>query len=170
MPASIRSFDAIQRVRDELRRFAFQVGEGLTELEAEIRRTIDWVEHDRPLFWKERVRRAYDAVSDAKAELHRCLMYPLNDEQPSCTEQRAALKKAEARLRYCHEKQALVKSLAQQLRHELHEYKGRTAALREAVELDTPKSAASLARMIDVLEQYTRGRADTGGRPDGGDA
>ncbi|TWT43287.1 hypothetical protein [Botrimarina hoheduenensis] len=164
MPASVRSFDAIRRVREEVQRFGLRVSDGLIELEAEIRRVIDWVEHDRPGYWKERTRRAYDEVGTAKAELHRCLMYPINDEQPSCAEQRAALKRAEGKLAYCREKQELVSRLAHKLRHELHEYQGRTAALREAIDIDTPRTAASLARMVEVLESYARtGPASTSG-------
>ncbi|MEO1497316.1 MAG: hypothetical protein AAFV43_09215 [Planctomycetota bacterium] len=159
MPASVRSFEAIQRVQAEVKRFGDRVGDGLVELEGEVRRMIDWVEHDRPLYWKERVRRAYDAVGEARGALHRCLMYPINDEQPSCVEERAALKKAEAHLVYCREKQELVRTIANQLRHELHEYVGRTSPLKDAIETEGPKAAATLGRMIDVLESYARGRA-----------
>lgn len=159
MPASVRSFEAIERVRDEVQRFGARVDDGLTEIEGEIRRVLDWVEHDRPMYWKERVRRAYDAVGEAKGALHRCLMYPINDEQPSCVEERAALKKAEEHLVYCREKQELVRKIAGELRHELHEYRGRTGALRQAIEMDSPRASATLGRMIEVLEAYTRGRA-----------
>lgn len=159
MPAQVRSFDAIQLVRDELKKFGQRSTDGIDELAGEIRRVIDWVEHDRPAYWKMRVSKAHDAVTEAKNNLHRCLMYPINDEQPSCAEERAALKKAEAHLAYCREKQQRVQKWAFTLRHEMHEYEGRIAKLRTLVELDTPRVVAMLDRTIQTLEQYVSGSA-----------
>ena len=157
MPAQVRSFDAIQLGRDELMKFGQRSTDGIDELAGEIRRVVDWVEHDRPAYWKMRVSKAYDGVTEAKSNLHRCLMYPINDEQPSCAEERAALKKAEAHLAYCREKQERVRKWAFTLRHEMHEYEGRMAKLRSAVELDTPRVVAMLDRTIQTLEQYLSG-------------
>lgn len=157
MPANVRSFDAILLVRDELQRFTHRATDGIDELAGEIRRVIDWIEHDRPAYWKMRVRKAYDEVTEAKAALHRCLMYPINDQAPSCTEEKAALKKAEAHLRYCEAKQAKVREWARTLRHELHEYDGRMAKLRGLIELDTPRTIALLGRQTEALERYLSG-------------
>lgn len=159
MPAQVRSFDAIQLVRDELMKFGQRSTDGIDELAGEIRRVIDWVEHDRPAYWKMRVSKAHDAVTEAKNNLQRCLMYPINDEQPSCAEERAALKKAEARLAYCREKQERVRIWARNLRHEMHEYEGRISQLRTLVELDTPRVVAMLDRTIMALEKYVSGSA-----------
>jgi hypothetical protein len=152
--ASVKSFEAIERVRSEVLKFAARSLDGLTELNGQVRRTLDWIEHDRPGYWKERTRRAFDAVGTAKGELHRCLMYPINDEQPSCTEERAALKKAEAHHRWCLERQARTHYWAQTLHHELEEYKGRVAKLVELSEVRFPQAAAQLDRMLAALEAY----------------
>ncbi len=154
--ASVQSFDAIMRVKEELLKFGHRCDDGLVELEGEIRRTIDWVEHDRPGYWKERVRRAHDAVTEAKNALNRCLMYPINDEQPSCSEERAALKKAEAVLANAREKQERVKHWARTLRHELHEYQGRVGHLKQAIELDIPRGAKRLNNTLNALEKYAQ--------------
>jgi len=157
MPANVRSLEAIQLVRDELLRFTHRSADGMDELAGEIRRVIDWVEHDRPAYWKMRVRKAYDEVGDAKAALHRCLMYPMGDDTPKCAEEKAALKKAQAHLKYCEEKQARVREWARKLRHELHEYDGRMAKLRSLVELDAPRTIALLERQTEALERYLSG-------------
>ncbi|MEN0063856.1 MAG: hypothetical protein AAGA48_17015, partial [Myxococcota bacterium] len=162
MPAQVRSFEAVERVRDELARFGHRANDGLDELRGEIRRVIDWVEHDRPAYWKMRVAKAYDGVTEAKANLSRCLMYPINDETPSCAEERAALKKAQAYLVYCQEKQELVREWARKLRHELHEYEGRTARMQSLVEIDNPKAIALLERTLAALERYAGGSAAAG--------
>ena len=161
--AAVRSFDAIQRVRDELHRFAHQCDEALAEVEGEVLRVLDWVEHDRPAHWKERVRRAQDEVHDAKVALERCLMYPINDETPACAEEKDALKHARLRLLRCEGKQQAVREIARKLRHEMHEYKGRTAQLKRVIEVETPRAAAVLERSLAVLEKYSAvGRGGAG--------
>ncbi|MGL4512957.1 MAG: hypothetical protein ACRCT8_07675 [Lacipirellulaceae bacterium] len=152
--ASVKSFEAIGRVREEVLKFSARAGDGLTEINGQVRRTLDWIAHDRPGYWKDRTRRAFDAVSEAKNALHRCLMYPINDEQPSCTEERAALKKAEAHYQWCLAKQERVHEWVRTLNHELEEYKGRVAKLRHLIEVDAPRGAAHLERLVVALEAY----------------
>lgn len=161
MPAKVQSFDAIQRVREELLKFAYRSGDSLTEIDGEVRRVIDWIEHDRPAYWKERVRRAFDGVTEAKAVLQRCLMYPINDEQPSCREERTDLKKAEAHLQRCQQKQQQLREISRTLRHEMHEYRGRTAQFKQWIEVDAPQAAADLERITASLERYSTTRAPT---------
>lgn len=157
MPAKVRSFEAVQCVRDELARFGHRATDGLDELSGEVRRVIDWVEHDRPAYWRMRAAKAHDAVTEAKGALMRCLMYPLNDETPSCAEERAALKKAQAFLVHCRQKQELVREWAHKLRHELHEYQGRMARMKSLVEIENPQAIALLDRTVASLERYASG-------------
>lgn len=164
MSAKVQSFDAIQRVREEVLKFAYRSGDSLTEIDGEVRRVIDWIEHDRPAYWKERVRRAFDGVTEAKAVLQRCLMYPINDEQPSCREERSDLKKAEAQLEWCRQKQQRLREISRVLRHEMHEYRGRTAQFKQWIEVDAPQASADLERIADSLERYA---ATTGPRTSG---
>ncbi|MEN1681442.1 MAG: hypothetical protein AAGJ46_17820 [Planctomycetota bacterium] len=163
--ANVNSFDAIQSLRAAMLVFAKQSDEGLTECETEMRRLLEWLEHDRPGFWKEQVRLAHDAAHKAKGDLHRCLMYPVGvNDRPACTEERAALKKAEAYLAHCREKQERLRHWIREVRHELHTYQGRTTRLREVVEHDTPKAAAVLAKMLTTLEEYQRLNSPTAKR------
>lgn len=154
--ANLRSTDAIEAVRAAMAAFASQADEGLVEVSGEMRRMLDWVEHDRPAFWKKQVRLAYDGVGQAKAELHRCLMFPVGvNDRPSCAEQRAALKKAQAHLAYCEAKQAKLKEWVHEIRHELHDYHGRTACLREVIDSDSRQAITYLNNLLLKIEEYT---------------
>ncbi|MEM8866266.1 MAG: hypothetical protein AAGF31_12040 [Planctomycetota bacterium] len=153
--ADVKSFDAIQAVRAALLGFGKQAEEGLVECDIEMRRFMEWLQHDRPGFWKEQVRLAHDEVQKAKQDLQRCLMYPVGvNDRPSCTEERALLKKAEAKLDYCRGKQEKLKHWIREISHEMHTYEGRTARLREVIESDTPAAAAALGRLLATLEEY----------------
>src|SRR4051812_13005255 len=103
-PAKVHSSDAIEAVGIALISFIETVRDALTELSSEMRKSQEWLEQDRPSFWRNQVRIAMDQVHDAQQALHRCLMFPVANERPSCYEERAELKKAQARLEYCREK------------------------------------------------------------------
>ena len=81
-------------------------------VEAEMRRVQEWLEHDRPRLLENQMRLAIDQVHEAQQALHRCLMFPIANERPSCYEERAALKKAQARLAYCQRKAGARAALA----------------------------------------------------------
>jgi hypothetical protein len=159
-PAKVYSSESIESVRMALMSFAEQVSDALTELGAEMRRMQDWLEHDRPRYWKAQMRQSMDLVHEAQQALHRCLMFPIGNERPSCTEERDALKRAQARQVYCQEKEARVRHWQKTLRHELFEYEGRMSQLVRLVEVDVPQSIGILQRILRSLEEYhaIRGR------------
>jgi hypothetical protein len=158
-PAKVHSSEAIEAVRMALMLFTQQVGDALTELSAEMRRMQEWLEHDRPRFWKAQIRRAGDEAHEAKQKLNRCLMFPIASEKPSCTEERTALKKAQARLVYCQEKEDRVRRWQQTVRHELFEYEGRMSQLVRLVEIEVPQAIGVLNKILRNLEEYHAVRA-----------
>jgi hypothetical protein len=158
-PAKVHSTDAIEAVRLALVSFIDYVSDALAELSAEMRRVQEWLEHDRPAFWRTQVRLATDQSHEAQQALHRCLMFPVAGERPSCYEERAALKKAQARLAYCEQKTEQVRHWQQTMRHELFEYEGRISQLVKLVEIDVPRAIGVLNRIMRDLEAYHAVRA-----------
>ncbi len=152
--AKVHSSEAIEAVRMALMSFAEQVSDALTELSAEMRRMQEWLEHDRPRYWKMQVRRAVDAAHEAQQALHRCLMFPVANNRPSCTEERAALKKAQSRLAYCQEKEDRVRKWQLTMRQELFEYEGRISQLMRLLEVDVPQAIGVLNKILRNLEEY----------------
>jgi len=141
-------------VRVSLVSFREQVADALGELSSEMRRVMDWLEHDRPRYWKTQTRRAMDVEHEAKQALHRCLMFPIADERPSCYEERNELKKAQAHLKYCQDKIDRVRHWQSSFQHELFEYDGRISQLVRLVEVEIPKSIAVLEKVLRHLEEY----------------
>jgi hypothetical protein len=157
--ANVHSLEAIEAVRRAVQLFDEQVADALTELGAEMRRMLDWLEHDRPRHWRLQVRKANDALHEAQQALHRCLMFPIADERPSCYEERMDLKKAQARLVYCQEKEQRVRHWQRTMQHELFEYEGRISQLVRLVEIDMPQSLVVLTKIVRHLEDYQSLRA-----------
>jgi hypothetical protein len=152
--ANVHSLEALETLRIALVAFIAQVTDALTELDAEMRRMLEWLEHDRPRHWKTQLRLAGDQVHEAQQALHRCLMFPIADERPSCYEERAALKKAQARQVYCEEKIERIRQWQRSVAHELFEYKGRIAQLVRLVEVDVPLAIGVLQTIIRRVEDY----------------
>jgi len=163
MTANVRSLEAIEAVRAALATFRDEVEQALAMIDVEMRRVLDWLEHDRPPFWRKQVRDANDAVTEARAALHCCLMYPVNDERPSCYEERAELKKAEARRAYCDEKSERLRHWTREIRHEMFEYEGRISQLKDIVEIDVPQATTILASLLVRLHEYQSIRTHTDG-------
>jgi len=134
--------------------FVNQVGDALTELSAEMRRAQEWLEHDRPAFWKNQTRLAMDKAHEAQQALNRCLMFPVADERPSCYEERAMVKKAQTRLAYCQQKMERVRQWQQTWRHEQFEYEGRISQLVKMVEIEVPQAIGVLNKILRQLEDY----------------
>jgi hypothetical protein len=162
MPANVQSLEAILAVRAALASFRNDVDQALTSIDLEMRKVLDWLEHDRPRFWRTQVREAADAVTQARAALHRCLMYPINDERPSCYEERAELKKAQAHFAYCEEKSERLRHWIRDVRHEMFDYEGRVSQLKDLVEIDTPRAMAILDRLVERLHEYQSIRVRSG--------
>ena len=158
-PAKVQSSDAIEAVRMALILFTSQIGDALSEMTSEMRRVQEWLEHDRPKYWKNQVRLARDQVHEAQQALQRCLMFPIANERPSCYEERANVKKAQARLAYCDEKVERVRHWQQTMRHELFEYEGRISQLVKLVEIEVPQSIGVLNKIMRHLEDYHAVRA-----------
>ena len=160
-PAKVHSTDAIEAVRLALVMFVDRVTDALAELSSEMRRVQEWLEHDRPKHWKNQIRLAMDQAHEAQQALHRCLMFPVADERPSCYEERAELKKAKARLEYCQEKTERVRHWQQTMRHELFEYEGRMSQLDE---VDRDRRAPSDRRVESDCSQFGGVPRGAGGR------
>ena len=158
-PAKVHSTDAIEAVRLALVMFVDRVTDALAELSSEMRKVQEWLEHDRPKHWKNQIRLAMDQAHEAQQALHRCLMFPIADERPSCYEERAELKKAKARLEYCQEKSDRVRHWQQTMRHELFEYEGRMSQIVKLIEIDVPQAIGVLNRIVRNLDEYRAVRA-----------
>lgn len=154
-PAQVRSTDAIEAFSLAMAKFQERVQSALDVLEGDLRRTDNWIDHDRPPHWRGKIHDAESAVHDAKLDLDRCLlMTTLDGQRPACREQKEALEQAKARLAYCREKGDLVKKWQRSFRHDSTEFKGRIGQLRRLVEQDVPTARAVLAKLLRRLDEY----------------
>ena len=159
--ANVHSSDAVEAIRASLLSFVEQVSDSIVTMDLEMRRVLEWVEHNRPLHWKNQNRLATERLNEAQAALHKCLMYPktLND-RPTCYEEREAVKMAQRRVDYCQHKADRVRHWKRVLPHEVLEYKGRISKLKRLVEVELPTAVGVLEQILRRLEEYGAVRVD----------
>src|SRR5262245_16383867 len=143
--ASVKSIDAIREFRAAVVEFAQEARSALVDVELEVRRSQEWLMETQPAYWQNEVRKSYDAINDAKQELHRAGMRTLpGGETPSCMEEKKAVDRAQRRLAHAQEKLERTREWARAEQHEISEYEGRAMQLGNLLDGMIPKALSFL--------------------------
>ena len=167
--AHVSSVDAIARFAGGVREFEDEARNALIALDQQIQRSLEWLDHEQPLYWQRQIRQQYDEVARARSALENCEMRVVAGDRPSCIEEEQALRKAKQRLQRALEKPDEVRQVAIRIHREVDEFRAKTAGLRHLVEGDIPRVLALLERTLSALEQYTE-RAVGDGEGETGDS
>lgn len=160
--ANVRSIEALQRFRGTLIEVQHALIAALEEIDAQCRRFLQWLEQEAPAYWRAEIRKAYDAVAEARVALDRCRMNRVAGHEASCIEERKALERARQRLEFCRQQLERTRRWHIAARREADEFHGRLGMLRQAVESDIPTAAAVLQKTISLLEEYLAVQAEEG--------
>ena len=168
--ANITSIDAVRVLKAALQQFEADVNDALTILDLECRRPTDWIENDRTRYWPREVRKATDALSEARGALQRCELTGDAHEHRSCHDEKKALEKAKRRLRLCEEKVQAVQRWKGKVRKEVEEFHVQIAKLKQYLDTDLLRAMTTLERMAESLARYVQqiGPAAADGGQSGG--
>ncbi len=155
MSANVQSIDAIKDVRVALIRFQERATTAMSDLRQKVDRTVAWLELDRPNYWQEQERRAYDLVASTRVAYETCKLRTVAGRRSDCIEEKKALERAKMRMEYIREKQQAVRKWMVQAGKEANEYRSRTSNFMRTLENDVPLMIAQLGRMIDAIERYS---------------
>ena len=161
--ANVRSLDALRDVRLALIAFQERASSALGSLRSKIDRTRAWLEQDRPIYWAEQERRAYDGVATARVGYETCKLRTVAGRHPECIEEKIAVQRAKARLEYCQQKVVTVRRWVIEASRQSDDYRGRVGPLQRLLEEDIPNVLARVSRMIDALEAYAEVGPVSGG-------
>lgn len=159
----VHSIGALKDLRVALALFSEDALAALGAVEMEVRRTIQWLQHDRRMYWQDQIKRRREQVAAARSELFRRELAKTPEYSPSCSEQKEQLRKAEAGLREAEMRAALVKKWEPALQQAVFEYHGSIRRIKHLASGDVPRAMVRLERMIDALEAYLRVAAPSGG-------
>lgn len=153
-PANVQSLDALRDVRLALILFQERAVSAMGGLRTKIDRTRAWLEQDRPLYWKDQERRAYDDVASCRVAYDTCRLRTVGGRHPECIEEKVALQRAKGRLEFCQQKVDIVRRVNIEVGQQADDYRGRTGPLQRLLDEDIPNVLAMMSRMIDAIEAY----------------
>lgn len=154
--ASVHSVEALQDLRVALALFAEDALAALGSVDMEIRRTVQWLQHDRRAYWQEQIKRRRELVSAAQAEVFRRKLAKTADYSPAYSEQKELLRRAKASLEDAELRAALVKKWEPALQQAILEYHASARRIKDLAAGDVPRAVALLERLVDALEAYLR--------------
>src|SRR5262249_25758784 len=154
--AEVRSIEALKDFRSALALYGEDTLAALGAAEAEVRRTVLWLQQDRPYYWQEQIKRRRERVASARADLFRLKLQKTPEHHPSLAEPKERLRHAEASLQDAEKRLTLVRKWQPALQQAVLEYHGGVQRLKDMAAADVPAAMALLARIVDALEAYLR--------------
>ena len=152
--AHVSSIEAVRAFRPAVVEFEAAVRDAVEDLLRQSRRAVEWLENDRARYWPHEVRKASEAVCEARINLEQRRLRIRSEETPSCFEQEKALQTAQQRLRTAERKAASVRRWLRTVRYEVEQFKGKLANMASYLDTDLPRALAALDRIIGALDKY----------------
>ncbi len=149
--AKVTSLDALESFRSSAIVFTTKARRAVDQAADEVRRTRQWIEADRRLFWENELRKRQRALERAQQEMVSARFSEFND---SMTLQKAAVRKAQAALDEAAEKMRHIKVWTRNFDATFDPMVKRLDGLRFYLEQDMPKAIAYLLEAIRTLETY----------------
>lgn len=159
--ARILATEAMAEAREAFAEYAESVGRILSGVDADIQRTAQWLQHDRPAYWKQQVRLREAEVLRAKATIA-SKQLAAAPEPASVVEERKALDRARRRLEEAQKRQEATRRWAAVFEREAMLYKSAAQPLRAMIAGQIPAGLARISRMMESIEQYLAVRPPPG--------
>jgi len=164
--ARLTRIDAVRDMAVAVDAFRTEAIAALENLDMEIRRTLEWIHHDRHEHWNHQVRRGWERITEARVQLQQAMTARRIDERdPACIDEKKALARAKQRLETAQEKVEAVRHCARAIDHAVDEYRGARTPLASWLDSESSKALAALRRMMDNLEDYLALQASSVGVP-----
>src|SRR5262245_24532365 len=160
--ATVHSVEALKQFRAVLALYGEETLAALGAVGAEVRRTVLWLEQNRPGYWHDQIKRRRELVSQARAEVFRKKLQKRPDYIPPMSEQMENLRKAEASLQEAEKRLTLVRKWQPRLQHAVLEYQASVQRIKDIAATDIPNAALLLGRIVDSLEAYLRVQPPSG--------
>jgi hypothetical protein len=153
--ANIDSFDAIKAFRAALIKFASAAGSSLTEADADMMRTLNWLDREQTSYWQNQIRKRQEFVSRCKEAVRQKKVFKdATGRTPSAVDEEKVLQKALKHLDEAEQKLVAVRKWKGRLQKEIDLYKGSIQGFATAIEADVPTAVATLDKALKSLEAY----------------
>ena len=161
--ANVRSIETIRQFRAALIEYDLNMRDAIAILQLEARRAMDWIENDRGAYWPQAAREASDRLAEAKNLLEQCQLAARAEDKRSCVDEKKKVVQAKRRLDHCESQVRAAKAWRIRIQQESEDFQAALARLNTHLELDMPRGAAFLQRLVDALDKYTAAAAPPSG-------
>jgi hypothetical protein len=161
--ANVQSIESLAEFRVALALFGEDMLSALGAAESELRRTLQWLQQERPGYWQDQIKRRRELAALSRAEVFKRKLQKTADNNPAMSEQKENLRRAEAAVMEAEKKLALVRKWQPILQQAALEYHGKVQRLKDLSAGDVPAAVNLLTRLIDALESYLRLAPPPGG-------
>lgn len=151
--ARVRSVQALADFRAAMAVFAHEVASALSESDAEVQRTIQWLRLEQLPYWQKQILLRQDELKEAKNALYRRELATLPD-RPMALEERRAVERAGQRLEEARERLERTRRWIAAWDREAPLYRGACQPLADFVARDHAMASAELGRLHAALEAY----------------
>lgn len=138
--AEVHSIDALKDFRAVLALYSDDTLAALGAVEAEVRRTSQWLQQERPYYWQEQIKRRREQVASAKAEVFRRRLQKTPDYSPSLSEPMEILRRAEASLQDAEKRLLQVRKWQPLFHQAVLEYHGSIQRIKDLAASDVPRT------------------------------
>jgi hypothetical protein len=153
--AKVQAVEAVETLSVTLRRFQEDATAALEELQLQVHRAVEWIEHDLKSYWKQAERRAWQEISEARVQLAQARTTKrMAAFEPACREEKKVLEQAQQRLRVAQEKIEKLRHWSLAVERAVSEFQSGTRPLGFYLEADLPRGLAALRHMTNALEAY----------------
>jgi hypothetical protein len=163
--ARLTRIDAVREMAAALDAFRSEAMAAIEGLDMEVRRALEWIQHDRHDHWNHEVRRGWDRITETRIQLQQAkTARRVGEHEPACADEKKALARAKQRLEVAQERVEAVRHCAREIERAVDDYRGARTPLSAWLDSEASKALAALRRMAENLEDYLAVHA-TGGGP-----
>ena len=153
--ARVTSIDVLQTTAGALQKFRSEAAAAIDDLDAEIRRALEWIHHDRKEYWAHELRRGNEQMSEARLQLQQArVSRRIEGHEPACIDEQRALERAKRRVETAEEKVRAVQHWQRAIDQAIDEFQRSRSQFTTWLDVDVLQAVAALRRMSESLDNY----------------
>jgi len=153
--AKVASIDVLPLLAAALQKFRSEGQSALDDLETELRRALDWIHHERKDYWAQELRRAGEALIQARLKLQQAMVVRrVADREPSCIDEKRLVERARRRVATAERKIEAVRRWTATIDRAADDFRRARTQFATWLDIDVSRAAAALDQMSESLVTY----------------
>jgi hypothetical protein len=153
--ARVTSIDVLPFLAAALQKFRSEGAGAVDDVESEVRRALEWIHHDRKDFWTHELRRAEDALNQARIALQQAMtMRRIADRAPSCIDEKRMLERAKRRAETARRKLEAVRHWSIALDRAADDFRRSHSQFASWIDIEISRAAVTLNKLSESLVEY----------------